>query len=261
MITCYIIITRHDKGPPQHHCHLCFWRRYVCILGIDLVDFAGEIKESTLCLCFSTLQTPCVMDTFCGGEGWVLPHREENAAEDSSLFLSKMRQRESACEMWHMIRRSPFDFNSIFRRTSCQSWCGQGPAWTDDQHWKSKTLFKVFIIWKAQIIAECCYIWYQLSLSELIQFIMQPALFHNNPTQYACVPRGLDSEPGLWGVKVHRGSMIWLTLSGVLCVIVEASPAWLYPQQHTASFHHRGCFKTASWRQRKSWPISTNCVC
>lgn len=59
---------------------------------------------------------------------------------------------------------------------------------------KRKTLFKVFIIWKEQRIPERCFIWYQLSLSELIQFIMQPASSHNNPTQYASMSPGPDCE-------------------------------------------------------------------
>lgn len=46
----------------------------------------------------------------------------------------------------------------------------------------------------AQRIPERCFIWYQLSLSELIQFIMQPASSHNNPTQYASMSPGPDCE-------------------------------------------------------------------
>lgn len=164
--------------------------RYVCILGIDLIDFAGEIKESTLRLCFSTLQTP-----YDGHILWGFFSIGRKMQQKIHHYLCQKWDKEKApvkCDAWFSA--------PIFAL----------PAFSDELHvnrdafkdlseltigvGKRKTLFKVFIIWQAQRIPECCFIWYQLSLSELIQFIMQSASSRNNPTQYASMSPGAGCE-------------------------------------------------------------------
>lgn len=74
-------------------------RRHVCILGIGLIDFTGESKESSPSLFLYTADTMLTCWIF-------LPHWEENAIRDPSLSVSNLRQRESTREMC-LIQRSP----------------------------------------------------------------------------------------------------------------------------------------------------------
>lgn len=150
-----------------------------------------ERLKSPQCLSVSPHCRHRMMDTFCGGGG-------------SIGRTMQQKIHHYLCQKWDK-EKAP---------VKCAAWFSAPifalPAFSDELHvhrdafkdlseltigiGKRKTLFKVFIIWEAQRIPECCFIWYQLSLSELIQFIMQSASSRNNPTQYASMSPGPGCE-------------------------------------------------------------------
>lgn len=111
MITCYIVGILHiiydktwqraQQASKTASLLSCFWNTRV---HVDMFAFWGltwsilqERLKSPRCVSVSSHCGHCVMDTFCVFS----PLWKENAAEDPSLFVSKMRQRESTCEMWN----------------------------------------------------------------------------------------------------------------------------------------------------------------
>lgn len=123
------------------------------------------------------------------------------------------------------------------RRPSSQLWCIQKIGVT------RITLFKVFSIWQPQKIPECCF--YLVPAARVrVNSIYNAAGFipkHPSSTWFCVSQPGINTCPRAWSVR----SLFWLTLSGVLCVIVKASPRCLYPQ------HSPSCCTLSSLRMLK----------
>lgn len=145
--------------------------------------------------------------------------------------------------MWRILTLNCLFFfylNSIsgnVRRPSIQLWCIQRTSV------RRITLFTVFSIWQPQKIPQCCF--YLVPAARVrVNSVYNAAGFtpeHPCSTWFRVSQPGINTCPKAWSVR----SLFRLTLSGVLCVIVKASPPCLYPQ------HSLSCCTLSSLRMLK----------